>query len=491
MLIGHNMVQMKQNEEFENLFDKVNIKNSKQSILRKFLNFFKVSENIQEKQTVSKVVTNTQNVQQTTTATEAVKELTPLQKKFNDFLHINKYDILLKMLESGYEMLPEQNQKITSHIEKYLDNNLNALKIENFYEIESFLHFGIKISDKKLNSICSYLFMDTNKNNKINYNFFKNNNKDISEVLNQKELSDFLKNKESTKNPKLVVLTNQIREFINSNDIPLIFINQVLSPVEIKPNQPSIHNNLKMKSYEMDVLHNVLSGDNSTQVLNRIHFDDFVQLMTYCKNFHTGDESMLNQEINSERENYYLFDSLLYDYDDNENYENRYEKKNLKVSSAKLYKILSQCFDYYEKNINEVLETVKQEYSSEYIEKMTQLAIQTNAYKKNVKDLPDSTVVLLSQINEMYKKIKNENNIGQENIHNLFERRIPEILEKYLSIDESYRLTLTNTEGKNAEQLMNESLENISIAFNNTFEEINADKLTDLSIQNRYTKKMM
>lgn len=40
-----------------------------------------------------------------------------------------------------------------------------------------------------------------------------------------------------------------------------------------------------------------------------------------------------------------------------------------KLSSAKLYQTLSKKFDYYEKHINEVIETVKQEYSSEYIEK--------------------------------------------------------------------------------------------------------------------------
>lgn len=39
----------------------------------------------------------------------------------------------------------------------------------------------------------------------------------------------------------------------------------------------------------------------------------------------------------------------------------------------------------------------------------------------------------------------------QENIHNLFKKRIQKILEKCLSIDEEYHLTLRNTETKNAE----------------------------------------
>lgn len=487
------MMQMKKNEELENLFNKVNIKNNKQSFLKKFLNFFKVSKTIQEKNSASNTVKNIELVKQSTLPTPVAKELTPLEKKFDDFLHINKYGILLKMLENGYEMTPEQNKKINSYIENYLYNNLNGLKVENLYEIESFLHLGIKISDETLKNVCSYLFVDNNPKNKINYNFFKNNNKDISEVLNQKELNIFLKNKEPTQAKKLDVLTNQIREFINNNDIPLIYINKIFSSVEIKANQPSIHTKFELTYSEMDLFNTVLLGENSKQILNRIHFDDFVQIMTYCKNFHNENESMLNQQMTSEEEHYYLHNNHFdFYFPEEEDYETSYTKKYLKVSSAKLYNTLSNYFDYYEKNINEVLETVKQEYSSEYIEKMTQLAIQTNAYKKNLKDLPESTIVLLSQINEVYKSINNTtSNIDKEKIYNLFEKRLPEILEKYLSIDESYRLTLRNTEGKNAEQLMIESLENIKIAFNNTWEEINTDKLTDLSIKNRYTKKMI
>lgn len=53
------------------------------------------------------------------------------------------------------------------------------------------------------------------------------------------------------------------------------------------------------------------------------------------------------------------------------------------------------------------------------------------------------------------KKLKTP--IQSKTIFIIYLKRIPEILEKYLSIDAEYRLTLRNTEGKNAEELMLES----------------------------------
>lgn len=460
----------KKNEDYiETLFEKTKSKKNV-SFLTKFVNFFKISKN-------SKAIDSNELKTNTLTTNTLTTPLTPMQEKFNQFISVNKYDIVIKMLENGYEMNEKQADVIHKHISNLATKDDGLESFENAYQIESFLKVGVVLNKSLMKTMVNKWFIfGTNKNHSV-YDFLKHENQDISEIYNKKELKEFFKNK-NLDNTRLEILTSELKNYIVDNNIPLICLNDILSPVEIVPHVKSIKDDLQLTENDMIKLTVLLSSNNAKEIVNLLHFDDFVQIMTHCKKINK--EDILTDEEEDEDE------EDMYDYDDD------YE---LKKIARKLYKQLAKLFHYYDDNINEMLNNVKEEYSGKYIERMTQLAIHNTANKKNMKDLPEAANILLKEINITYKRInkmESETNIHNEmdNTINLFEKRIPEILQRYLSIDESYRLSLKNTEGKNAEQLMLESLENIQIGFTNKLKELNNEKLIDLSITNRYTKNI-
>lgn len=461
----------KKNEDHvEVLFEKTNNKKNV-SFLEKFVNFFNISKN-------SKAIDKNKLKTKPPTI-----PLTPLQEKFNQFISVNKYDVLIKMLENGYEMNEKQADVIHKYISNLVKNDYRLEKIENAYQIESFLKVGVVLNQSLFQKMVNHWFIyDTHKNNS-GYDFLKIENQDLSERYNKKELKEFFTNK-NLDNTRLEILTSELKNYILDNNIPLICLNDILSPVEIVPHIKSIKDELVLNEDSMNQLIKLLSSKNAKEIVSLLHFDDFVTIMTHCKKINKEDIIIKEDKDNTED----MYDE--YEYDDDYDYDDDYE---LKKSARKLYNQLFKFFHYYEDNINEILNDVKEEYSGKYIERMTQLAIHNTAIKKNLKDLPEAANILLNEINIIYKHInKSESETklhnDSNNIMNLFEKRIPEILQKYLSIDESYRLILKNTEGKNAEQLMLESLENIKIGFTNKLQEVNNEKLLDLSITNRYTK---
>lgn len=65
---------------------------------------------------------------------------------------------------------------------------------------------------------------------------------------------------------------------------------------------------------------------------------------------------------------------------------------------------------------------------------------------------------------------------------------LPHVVEKFISIHPDYRDTLKNVEGKSPEELMVDSLNTIEYKFKEYWEDINQNKVTDLSIVQRAIK---
>lgn len=131
-------------------------------------------------------------------------------------------------------------------------------------------------------------------------------------------------------------------------------------------------------------------------------------------------------------------------------------------------------------------------------EVMEQLGINTKSLvAKAQKD------ILLSEDNlslEMKEKIKdigieiekiqtNNHDDYKEKIMKIGEEILPNLIKKYLSIDEEYRHSLKNIEGKLPSELLMESLENIFAQLKEINQEINKEKISSLSIENRKLKK--
>jgi hypothetical protein len=145
----------------------------------------------------------------------------------------------------------------------------------------------------------------------------------------------------------------------------------------------------------------------------------------------------------------------------------------------------------YNKGLKDILIKTKETYADEFVQNKTLEKIQSEI--ATTKDLPEAASKLVRSIEDFYQKIKLNKDPSVEQSHlidNLLEKRVPEILAKYLKVDPTYRTSMFNLEGKNAEQLMFESLENVQVIFHDMFEELNKNSLNSLTATNRYTKML-
>lgn len=95
----------------------------------------------------------------------------------------------------------------------------------------------------------------------------------------------------------------------------------------------------------------------------------------------------------------------------------------------------------------------------------------------------------IERIQALYQQVKNDmfEKKQHHELENLY-KDLPQVIEKFISIHPDYRDTLKNVEGKSPEQLMIESLNVIEDKFKLYWENINQDKVTDLSIVGRAIK---
>lgn len=95
----------------------------------------------------------------------------------------------------------------------------------------------------------------------------------------------------------------------------------------------------------------------------------------------------------------------------------------------------------------------------------------------------------IERIEILYDNIKSEifESIHHNELDSLY-KDLPHVIEKFISIHPDYRESLKNIEGKSPEQLMIDSLTMIESKFKLYWEEINQNKVTDLSIVERRIK---
>ncbi len=98
--------------------------------------------------------------------------------------------------------------------------------------------------------------------------------------------------------------------------------------------------------------------------------------------------------------------------------------------------------------------------------------------------------MLTQEIKEKSSQI-NIDNLTDElrwEYNNLIIKRFPELLEDYLSISDNYKSKLKTSDGKTAENLLQEGLEDLNNKVNNMLESQQNQKLFDLEVKTRYIK---
>lgn len=108
------------------------------------------------------------------------------------------------------------------------------------------------------------------------------------------------------------------------------------------------------------------------------------------------------------------------------------------------------------------------------------------------KSLPESAEKIVNKINMYYMKMKDNayimDEIEKNDMENIMNKRLVETLDTYWSIDKKCRNTMKNIQGKTAEELLLQSLNNIREVLLKMIENINENKLRSLSINQRHTE---
>lgn len=147
--------------------------------------------------------------------------------------------------------------------------------------------------------------------------------------------------------------------------------------------------------------------------------------------------------------------------------------------------------EHYSNHKERIINKVKM-LNNGYTQSIIQLELDDKQSVKLKNDLPADVLSILKDIEEKYHFIcQNQVTnplINLYEVNNLYQKKIPDIVKKYLLIAPEYRVELKNVEGKDAKELMIESLSNVQAVFNEHYQDINELLLRDLSASQRHIK---
>lgn len=143
---------------------------------------------------------------------------------------------------------------------------------------------------------------------------------------------------------------------------------------------------------------------------------------------------------------------------------------------------------YYSTNMKSFYRDIKKNYTTNFVENLL-----FNKVKRDIetlKEIPSEALNLIESIEIIFNNIQKKENAHYEHLTVILDKRIPEVLSKYLSIDPEYRTTLKNTQQLNAQDLMIESLKDIHSFFENVSKDLNQDLVYSLSATSKYAKSL-
>lgn len=356
-----------------------------------------------------------------------------LKQHMDQFLHLKNEQLIFELLDNGYcftsKQLKTYNQYIFDQINSY-----------NRYDIlEKTLEYNIKLEEKvhlKLFKECLG-FQEHNGRYKggASYNIIIFNS-----LFNQDYV---IKGIHGGKHQAFPLLTESMRTY-------------VISGICFKNELDNIFNELETKLKDKKNRYDQFKGtDNLNYLLTGNYREYFHPYLDY-------------KRLNKLAKNFEKSSSYLKD-----------DKENFK-------EFLNRLLTINFKNNSHVLKIeTKKEFKENYIKNHpTHKIIQNNMVTKQ---LPAEAVILLDKTEEIYFSFTEEFKTLDFECKNLFEKKIPQILEQYLSIDENLRKSLIHINEKNAETLLLESLCNIYNHIDKKWKDINEEKLNNLNVSVRYT----
>lgn len=370
--------------------------------------------------------------------------LDPLSHSFN--LYVQKdLKLALDMLTHGYKPSESQKKKLNKFlIEDAIANN------NFFFNYNSYLDF---LPHDAIINFC--IHHDLGHNCKNDKNIFNN----FEHIFKHFSLQDNFSEKLYTQ--------------LNSS-----LFTTCLKAIDIKPKYEHIHafefNNIDKKIY-----HNFTLTIFNCLVLLPYIVKDMDQFVSLKNNIVTSvnkiEDYLQSHNIRIIRDNKSI----------------HYNKQNREIfKTALLEEWVNFIGNYDIKKLKEKLLQQINQKSTQEVNTISPLNQSENHISNDLKKkLTVQQQQQLERIEHLYDQIKSDMFEKKEHyeLDSLY-KDLPSIVEKFISIHPDYRDSLKNVEGKSPEQLMVESLSIIESKFKLYLEDINQNKVTDLSIVGRTIK---
>lgn len=147
----------------------------------------------------------------------------------------------------------------------------------------------------------------------------------------------------------------------------------------------------------------------------------------------------------------------------------------------------------YANRIENTLTETRDTFQENYVQVQTEKTVKEIINNSDCIQLPGNVQTIIETIQLQYQQIMPHYDEmcegNKEDIDKLVDKEIPFAVKRYLTMDEEYRQTMVNAQGKNAAELLEQSLTNISEMLGKTILRINEMNLNELSVSARYTKE--
>lgn len=142
---------------------------------------------------------------------------------------------------------------------------------------------------------------------------------------------------------------------------------------------------------------------------------------------------------------------------------------------------------------DEYLKNIKDLLKNDYIE--TQM--KSNSEKRitdSINQLPENSKVLFDEIRSIIEVCllnkEHLSTIDWLDVKNVWTSKVPKIIERYVTIDKDFRDTMSHSNGKKSNEIMDEALKEIKVILSEKLILINEEKLRKLSVTNREVKEI-
>ena len=391
-------------------------------------------------------------------------EILAQQQQANKLLDAELMNLYFAMIDNGYTPTAVQHERVALQVNSLIDY---ADKSSNLHQLNNICKSGYHFShETAYNLIANKAFQEI---------FFS------LELFNpESALKDILLNREKIISPESSNIITSLREVLFTESFGQYIADKWCSLLHTNIKAPGNRFYMDLpfvtdkSTFSLQNLLNVPTFMNymPSLIIPYISMDKFINFVAEFKEKKIDIKWYVDRRINTQLGN--IMESSFIE--DTEN----------------LFNLILN--DKYSQDIKNLLNKTKGVFSERYIEETAAKTTQTLAHNYKVHNLPTDTQKLLKEIQGIYSNFNHHKDSLNEDqaflVNNLFEKRIPEVLQKYFSIDQEYRVTLTNSEGKNAKDLMNESLTNFKNKLSDILENINENKLSELNVTKRYSQKI-